>query len=362
MMEEKRRRKLHPLVILVLVLLVLMAVLCGTVLALWLHGRSELNQPAQAPVLPQPPASSVPAEQPPEEEEPQGDFVTYNGVRYCYNERMRNFLLMGIDSDEDPDAAFGDHDQADVVVLAALDMAGGTMTLIHINRDTICMMEQVYPDGSVHLAETQLALAYAYGDGGAKSCELTRDAVSNLFYGLPIQGYGAFYMRGIGALNDAVGGVTVKILDDYPFTYMSGVHKAMQAGRTLTLNSQQAISYIRCRLEDRPEANELRMARQKQYMLALIRKAKEQVVSNPASILSMYDAVDDYILTDMDLGQISYMATRAATMDFSGDLRSVVTRRTVGDDGLVEQHVDQEALYQLMLEVFYTPEPENTPN
>lgn len=362
-MEEKQRKKLHPLVLLVLVLLLLMVVLCSVVLGLWLHGRSAMNQETQAPSLPQQPSASLPEiPEEPEEEEPQGDFVEYNGVRYRYNDQMRNFLLMGIDSDETPDAAAGSHDQADVLVLAALDMTAGEMTLININRDTICMMEQIYPDGTIHLEETQLALAYAYGDGRYKSCELTRDAVSNIFYGLPIHGYAAYYMKGIGPLNDAVGGVTVKILGDYPFHQIGGVYDMMREGRTLTLNSDQAIAYIRARLEEQADANELRMKRQKQYMLALIQKAKEQVLSNPASVLTLYNAVDEYVLTDLNLGQISYMATRAATMDFSGDLRTLTTERKVGEDHLVEQYVDQTALYELMLDVFYTPVAEGETN
>lgn len=42
--------------------------------------------------------------------------------------------------------------------------------------------------------------------------------MSQLFYGLQFDGCAAFYMGGIGRLNDAVGGVTVSVLDDYPFT------------------------------------------------------------------------------------------------------------------------------------------------
>ena len=351
-MEERKRKKLHPLVLLVLVLVTLMVTLCAVVVGLWLHGRSEMNQSTQAPSLPRQPVVSAPEE--PEEDEPRGDFVEYNGTRYRYNDQMRNFLLLGIDSDELPDEAQGSHDQADVLVLAALDMAAGTMTLINLDRDTICLMEQIYPDGSIRLSETQLALAYAFGDGRHKSCELTRDAVSNIFYGLPIHGYAAYYMQGIGDLNDAVGGVTVKILGDYPF-YQMAEFDMMREGNTVTLNSRQAITYIRARLETRTDANELRMQRQKQYMLALIQKVKDQLISNPASVLTLYNAVDEYILTDMDLGQISYLATRAATLDFSGDLRKLVTERKLGDDGLVEQYVDQSALYELMLDVFYTP-------
>ena len=40
-------------------------------------------------------------------------------------------------------------------------------------------------------------LSYAYGDGGYESCELAENAVSELLYGLPIDGYCALNMDGL---------------------------------------------------------------------------------------------------------------------------------------------------------------------
>ena len=266
---------------------------------------------------------------------------------------MVNILLLGVDSALDPDEAYGSADQADVLVLAALNLKENKMTLINISRDIVCDVELVENDGSyAGLRRTQLSYAYTFGDGQYESCELTRDAVSNLFYGLPIQGYAAYYINGVGELNDAVGGVTVTILDDYPFTYMAK-YKNMIPGKTMTLNGEQAQVYVRCRLENRVDAHELRMKRQKQYMLALISTAKEKVLESPTSIMKLYDSVDDYILTDLGIGQISYLATKAAGMEFEGDLRSL-SGELIEVNNMAELHVEQESLYDLMLEVFYT--------
>ena len=59
---------------------------------------------------------------------------------------------------------------------------------------------------------------HGYGDGMELSCERSVAAVSRLFYNLPISGYAAINMGAIPALNDAVGGVQVTVLDDviYP--------------------------------------------------------------------------------------------------------------------------------------------------
>ena len=227
------------------------------------------------------------------------------------------------------------------------------MTLISLNRDTICDIQLVDSRGNpTALMNTHLALSYAYGDGSHQSCQLTRDAVSNIFFGLPIQGYGAYYLSGVAELNDAVGGVTVTILEDYPFTYMRG-HKNMIAGNTVTLKGIQAKSYIQCRLETQMDANSLRMKRQKQYMLALISQTKGMLKKNPAAVLSLYFSVDDYVLTNLDIGEIGYLALKAAAMDFSGDIRSLPGELTADNEGHVEFHPDREALYDLMLDVFY---------
>ena len=69
--------------------------------------------------------------------------------------------------------------------------------------------------------------------------------------------------------------------------------------------------------------------------------------------MKLYDSVDDYILTDLGVGQISYLATKAAGMEFEGDLRGL-SGELVEVDDVAELHVDQDNLYELMLEVFYT--------
>lgn len=349
-MEKKTQKRRSPLLIAFFILIGITLILCAAVFGLWVHGRNSLSQAAEAPVLPQVQTS----------EEPSGDFVEYKGTRYRYNENMRNILLLGIDSDEMPSSTAKSDDQADVLVLAALNLDSNQMTLISISRDTMCDTELLDENGNrTGLMHAQVALSFACGSSQAKSCEVCRDAVSNIFYGLPIHGYAAYYMNGIPELNHAVGGVTVNILDDYPFTKIPGC-KNMYAGQDVTLTDQQALAYIRCRLEEPSNANQLRMQRQKQYMLALISKAKQLVAENPTSLLLLYNAVSDYVVTDLDLGRISYLATKAAAMDFSGDIRSLEGELSLGANGYVEFTLDQESLYELMLEIFYTEvEPEN---
>lgn len=352
---EKKKRKLHPLVIVLIVVLSLMLLLCATVAGLWIHGQNSVNREMAAPDLPVPSPSAEPTDT--EETEPlptpeaarEEGVVSYNGKLYKYNDNMRNILLMGIDSE----AEAGGHVQADVLVLVALDLGSDKMTLINVSRDTVCDFAATDAEGNEGFITAQLALSYAYGDGGAGSCENTRDAVSNIFYGLPIQGYGAFFIDGIGVLNDVVGGVTLTVIADYPFYAIPGGWRLWD-GNEVTLTGDEADMYIRYRLENRVDSNELRMVRQKQYMLALISQAKATILDNPASVLAIYDAVDEYILTDLGLSEISYLASKAAVMDFAGELRSVSGELTLNESNEAELRLDETSLFELMLDVFYT--------
>lgn len=109
-----------------------------------------------------------------------------------------------------PAASTGNANQSDANILAVLDLRNKEMTLISVSRDAMCTLDILDSAGEhVGTATAQLALAYAYGDGAERSCELTSAAVSRLFYDLPIPVYGSIYMQGIRQLVDSVGGVTV---------------------------------------------------------------------------------------------------------------------------------------------------------
>ena len=66
------------------------------------------------------------------------------------------------------------------------------------------------------------------------------------------------------------------------------------------------------------------------------------------------------MLTDLDLGKLSYLATQAAGMSFSGDMLRVTGDAVLGQGNRVELTVDQQALYDLILDVFYEERPAPT--
>ena len=143
--------------------------------------------------------------------------ITWNGKTYSYNEHLSNFLFLGIDTKEKAETKTGQADagQADALYLLSWNRLGGDITVISIPRDTMTQIETFGPGGkSLGKSKDHISLSYAYGDGGYESCELAENAVSELLYGLPIDGYCALNMDGLPVLTDSVGGVTVTVPND----------------------------------------------------------------------------------------------------------------------------------------------------
>ena len=349
------KRKISPFLIAVIILLFLALALCAGVFWLWYSGRNAMTQADTTPELP-----TQDTTEPLSGLDPyagNNNYVQYNGAYYEYNEDITNILLLGIDSKARSDAEPAQPTQADVVVLAVLDRRQNKMSLVSLSRDIMCDIELLNSHGEI-ISQTnaQLALSYAYGDGAHISCETTRNAVSNLFYGLPIHGYGAYQLTGIEKLNDSVGGVTLTIMaGDIDFPSISKWTSRLVDGETITMKGHEARYYIGSRSQNSPNANEMRMQRQKQYMLALLSQAKEQILSDPTALLTLYDAVDEYIITDLSLSDISYLATTALSMDFSSNIHTLKGEAILNKEtNYAEMYVDQEALSALMMELFYT--------
>ena len=274
--------------------------------------------------------------------------VRYKGQLYEYKKGITTILLMGVDSRNKDDASgeFGRSNQADADVLAVLDPSTHRITLINISRDAMVEMEILDDYGnSKGTARAQLALSYAYGDGADESCKLTRDAVSGLFYNLPIHAYASIYMDGIADLVGEIGGVTVTALDTFgPFV----------KGQNVTLTRSNTEQYIRYRAHD-TEGNNQRMERQKQVLMAMSKAMLSSIREQPISALTVYDAVKRNVTTDLNTGSILYLARRAATMELSGDMLKVPGESVLGEGNHAEFIVDETALYEQILSVFYTP-------
>lgn len=318
-----------------------------------LSGKNSLQRHAQE-------LKAVQAEnwQMPDEEESRNDLPTegqilYNGRLYEYNDDLLTFLCLGVDSRQDIklEKTPGRGGQADTVILAVLDEKKKTLKLVNISRDTMTKIK-IYDTNGIYLyeEEAQLALQYAYGDGGEESCRLMEQAVSHLFYDIPIHGYGAIDVKAVADLNDAVGGVEVTVIED-----LSRFTPDLALGNTLTLTGRQALHYVQERdvETDVPGANNLRIERQKQYLKAFWQAVKKETKKDISLPVKLYNTASKHMVTSITADQAAYLSTVALDCTFEDkdmlSLEGTVIREGVYDEFIV----DEEALYDLIIQVFY---------
>lgn len=267
----------------------------------------------------------------------------YNGKAYRYKQDLINILCLGVDKNAEEQ---GRH-QADVVLLAVVDEAAGTLQVIAVPRDTITELEVCDVFGAPVSKETaQLALGYAYGNTDAKSCELMERAVSKLLYGVPIENYYAGFFDAVPVINDAVGGVTLTIQED-----LTKIDPAMRQGTSITLNGEQAMQFLRSRDSFGDGSNAGRMQHQQQYMEAFLPAAKQAVKQNPFLVKNLFQAVAQYSVTNLSADSCVYLASQALELEFQGIQTIPGTATSNGE--LAEFHSDDDALLQLVIRVFY---------
>ncbi len=290
----------------------------------------------------------------------EGD-IRYNGVIYRYNSDILTFLVMGIDSKETVPAAGSEvtdywaGGQCDAIFLVVLNPHTEEMQIIAVNRNTMTEVEMLSQTGqSLGTDIIPICVAHGYGDGREWSCENALKAVQNLFYQLPVSGYVAINMGAVADLNDAVGGVTVTSLET--ITAVDGTH--FEKGETYTLTGDSAFWYVKCRDTSAYHSADLRLERQIQYLKAFVNQAKSATKADLSLPVSLYSALSDYMVTDITVTEVSYLAANMLDYTFDADsILSLEGETTSGQhtDGSErdEFYPDEEALYQLILQVFY---------
>jgi anionic cell wall polymer biosynthesis LytR-Cps2A-Psr (LCP) family protein len=193
----------------------------------------------------------------------------------------------------------------------------------------------------------QLGYSHTFDTGMEDSCENARKTVSNLLYGLEIDHYFALNMDAIGILNDAVGGVTVNITDDF-----SPVDPTMVKG-LYTLRGEQARTFVQSRMIIGDGLNLSRMRRQEEYMRGFVSALMEKLQEDDSVILQAYEDIADYTVTDCSAAVLSRLAK-----DFEGytlgEMYSIKGENREGEVYMEFYH-DEEALDALILELFYAP-------
>lgn len=278
-----------------------------------------------------------------------GSAIEVAGRQYVQRQRVTTILLMGVDQDgESQSGGYRNGGQADFLRLLVIDDDAGRVSQLAIDRDTMTPITVLGVLGNRARTRTaQISLSHGFGDGGAQSCELTVEAVSNLLSSVEIDFYMAMSMDGIAALNDAVGGVTVTVQDDF-----TALDAEMKPGATLTLSGAQAELFVRGRMSIGNGTNAARMERQQQYVSQLIAQLDERVQEDKDFLGTLYDALAPYLTTNLSRGRL--INESWAAKDYArAPLVTPAGEHVIGSDGFMEFHVDEDALLQTVLSLFY---------
>ena len=346
-MKRKTKKRLKwVLMILVLILLLLVVLF----LALKVLGENAmLGRKDEAVEMTAPEQENIILED-------EGETITYKGETYLYNENVTAVLCMGIDREdiEGNVSTIGQSGQADMLMLAILDTENGNVNLWNISRDSMTDVDIYNVDGDyIRTENLQACLAYAYGDGQKTSCENTVRAVSRLLYGMPIQSYAAIDLDAIRPLNDAVGGVEVMIHEE------DILPPRFKPGTTVLLQGDDVEAYVRSRRTEQPDepidTNNNRMARQRQYMMIFIQKALHMTKEDLTTPVKLFNIAmeDDHMITNLNMQKVAYLTTVFSKVNFTEESFQTVPGEVVAGEEYAEYHVDDEALYQMILDTFY---------
>ncbi len=276
--------------------------------------------------------------------------ITVDGVEYFPRQDITVVLFMGIDryGPVQSSGFYTNTGAADVDILVILDEGQQKIDLLYLNRDTMLTMPVLgiggKPAGTYY---GQLALAHTYGSGLQDSCENTRQAIADFLGGVQIDYYVSVNMDAIAILNDAVGGVTVNVTEDF-----SQVDPTIPMGQ-VTLMGQQAINYVRTRKDVGDQLNLTRIERQKDYIRGFSDSLHIKQGSDPGFVFSVYEQVAPYMVTDCSAAVFNTLAGYYATYEM-GRILSPQGENVMGET-YFEFYVDEESLLDLTLELFYAP-------
>lgn len=351
-LAKKKRRKRRRLAAMILCqTVVFIIILAAAFQVLRIVGKSSLQGRAEAAA---PDLSPIQAQQEltgEEEQKWQQGWVKYRDKIYAYKEDILTFLIMGIDKNSEVEevAEGTDGGQADALFLAVMDPSEKAIRVIGINRNTMADIDIYNEEGAyVTTTKAQIAVQHGFGNGLEESCRYQIKAVSKLLYGLPVHGYAAINMSAISDINDAVGGVEVEVLED-----LTAKDPILAEGADVRLTGEQAFWYVKYRDTGQFASADRRLERQKQYLNAFIGAAKQAAREDVSVVLDLYREVSGRMVTDITLDEAAYLAPILTDYQFDTDNFYMLEGETVKGEKFEEFYVNENALYETILEIFY---------
>lgn len=281
--------------------------------------------------------------------------VTIGGVKYREKPAVTTLLIVGVDK---PEAAenvtansYRDGGQADFLMLMAIDHTDKKIHQLQLDRDTMAEIDILGIFGNETGTRTaQLCLAHSFGATPEDNAKYTIRAVERLLDGLEIEGYYMIDYTAIPALNDALGGVTVKIEYD-----MEHLNPAWKKGSKVTLHGKEAETFVRARMSVGDGTNQARMVRQNEFMKNAIAKMKERIADDLSFGEGLLESLQNLTVSNMSARRLAEELSKARgyeTLEVEHPDGEFMT----GADGYNEFHMREGAAVEWVLEHLYSRE------
>lgn len=277
--------------------------------------------------------------------------ITLDGVKYVPDEDVQRILVLGLDKFDDniDNSGYYNNQQADFIMLFAIDNENKTYSAIHINRDTMAEVNVLGVAGEkVDTVTEQLALSHTYGNGKEVSCRNTADAVSSVLNGIRIDRYISVTMDAIPVITDLVGGVEVEVKDDF-----SGVDDSLVMGETVVLNGDNVLNFVRTRYGMEDSSNAARMTRQQDYLVSLFDSFQKKAESDETFIVNSSLELSDYIVSNYTVNQLENLVSNLSAYEFE-EIYTLDGKSELGDK-YMEFYVDEDSVNHFVTKLFYTP-------
>lgn len=272
--------------------------------------------------------------------------ITYNGVDYEYNSSIITVLLLGIDSEEKQIQG-----QSDAIELLIMDRENKKMKLLSFSRDIMTDIRLFDAEGNdLGWHEQHLNLAYAYGNSPQNGCMYAMQAVSRLLNGVPIVHYAALNMNMLPEVQNLVGPMHVIVPNDSSIL----IDPTWSKGSMITIDANNVEKFLRSRNTGENYSNEDRMERQKAYMEAYQSELKNRIKNDfDSMVINMFN-ITKQATSNISLNDIETFANMILEYDFNQESDMIdIKGENVSGAYHDEYHVDEAALRELIIELFY---------
>ena len=276
--------------------------------------------------------------------------ITYKGKEYRYNSRITSVLYVGVDSEGELKTKdhFGAGANADSISLVVMDEFHRKMTIIAINRNTICKIHR-YGRFGHDFGEfvDQLCLSFAYGDNGPMSCWNLRNSVSQIMYGIPINEYVITNRSSLPEIMRVLGNITVTVPNN------DLADKGFIEGESAIINTDNVETFVRYRDTNVDFSNVGRMERQRAFINGAMETITELLDLRPNEVWRKIEAAEYCVQTNITRSRYLDLTKAISNAVYTDDSYYVVDGKSVAGPLWDEFYVDNEKLLDKIVEIFY---------